>query len=183
MDFILGFLDKLGVVLIFKMMFVELFLAVAIGIGKKELARLQALAMPTKRVFSASEYTSPSFGRELPRGAFNPLALAPSLVVVDYENDQVRQETFYSPLGDHTSFVDGRSTLIGASVLSSPTYLMLTTLPMLLGFLGALFLSWLPFIDRYAASYLISGLAWNMLLVLIPVFIYRTREDNTTSPD
>jgi hypothetical protein len=111
---------------------------------------------------------------------FNPLALAPSLVVVDYDNDRVRQETFYSPLGDHTSFVDGRATSIGSSILSSPTYLMIATLPMLLGFLGALFLSWLPFINKYASSYLFSGLAWNMLMSIIPIFIYRTWEDNTT---
>ncbi|WP_299410366.1 hypothetical protein [Acaryochloris sp. IP29b_bin.148] len=183
MEFILGILDKLGIVLILKMMLAELLLGVTIGIGKKELARLQAMAMPTKRVFSARAYTSPSFGSELPRGSFNLLALAPSLVIVDYDDDQVRQETFYSPLGDHTSFVDGRSTLIGASVLSSPTYLMIATLPMLLGFLGSLFLSWVPFIDKYAASYLFSGLAWNMLMLLIPVFIYRKWDDNTTSSD
>lgn len=183
MEFTLGILDKLGIVLILKMMLAELLLGVAIGIGKKELARLQAMAMPTKRVFSARTYTSPSFGNELPRGSFNPFALAPSLVVVDYEDDQVRQETFYSPLGDHTSFVDGRSTLIGASILSSPTYLMIATLPMLLGFLGALLLSWLPFIGKYATSYLFSGLAWNFLMLLIPVFTYRNWKDNTTSPD
>jgi hypothetical protein len=181
MDLILSFLDKIGVVLVLKMMLAELLIGAAIGIGKKELARLQAIIAPTKRVFSAKEYTSTSFGRDLPRGAFNPLALAPSLVVVDYDNDQVRQETFYSPLGDHTSFVDGRSTLIGASILSSPTYLMIATFPMLFGFLGAVFLSWLPLINKYASSYLISGFAWNMLMAIIPIFIYRTWENNTTS--
>jgi hypothetical protein len=165
MDFILSFLDKIGVLLILKMMFVELLIGVVIGVGKK--------VTPTKRVFSAQEYTSAFFGRDLPRGAFNPFALAPSLVIVDYDNDRVRQETFYSPLGDHTSFVDGRSTSIGASILSSPTYLMIATLPMLLGFLGTVFLSRLPFINKYASSYLFSGLAWNMLMLIIPVFIYR----------
>jgi cellulose synthase/poly-beta-1,6-N-acetylglucosamine synthase-like glycosyltransferase len=181
MDFILSFIDKIGVVLVLKMMLAEFLVGAVIGIGKKELARLQAVMVPTKRVFSAKDYTSTSFGRDLPRGAFNPLALAPSLVVVDYDNDQVRQETFYSPLGDHTSFVDGRSTLIGASILSSPTYLMIATLPMLLGFLGALLLFWVPLINKYASSYLISGLAWNMLMLIIPIFVYRTWENNTTS--
>jgi hypothetical protein len=35
MDFILSFLDKIGVLLILKMMFVELLIGVVIGVGKK----------------------------------------------------------------------------------------------------------------------------------------------------
>ncbi len=181
MDFIFSFLDKVGVTLILKMMLFELLVGAIIGLGKKELARLQAILTPTKQVFSAKEYTSAFFGQNLPRGAFNPFALAPSLVVVEHGNGQIKQETFYSPLGDHTSFVDGQPTFLGSSVLSSPTYLMIATLPMLLGFIGALFLSWVPFINKYALSYAASGVAWNMLILFVSVFVYRTWENSTTS--
>jgi hypothetical protein len=179
MDFILSFLDKIGVALILKMMLAELLVGVAVGVGKKELARLQAIILPTKRAFSTREYTSAFFDGNLPRGAFNLLYLAPSLVIVDYASDQVTRETFYSPLGDH--FVGGQPTLTSGTVLSSPTYLSMIVLPMLLGFLGALFLSWLPFVNKYAGTYLFSGVVWNMIVALLPVLIYRTWEDNSTS--
>jgi hypothetical protein len=179
MDFILGFLDKIGIILILKLMLAEVVIGVAIGLGKKELARLQGIIMPSKRAFSARDYTSAFSGTDLPRGAFNLLALAPSLVVVDYDGDQVRRETFYSPLGDHC--VSGQATLISGTVLSSPTYLSMIILPMLLGFLGSLLLFWLSPVNKYAAPYLISGLAWSMIMPWIPVLMYRTWEDSTPS--
>jgi hypothetical protein len=183
MDFPLSFLDKgeIDAALILKLMVAEVLIGALIGVGKKALARLQAITTPSKRAFSARDYTSTFFGTNLPRGSFNLLALAPSLVVVDYDGDQVRRETFYSPLGDHVSFVDGKPTLIGTSILSSPTYLSMIVLPMVLGFLGSLLLFWLSPVNKYAPSYLMSGLAWVMITPWIPILIYRTWEDNTPS--
>jgi hypothetical protein len=43
---------------------------------------------------------------------------------------------------------------------------MIAALPMLLGFLGALLLFWVPLINKYASSYLISGFVWNMLMLV-----------------
>jgi hypothetical protein len=181
MDIIVGLLDKIGIVLVLEIILANLLLGVVIGVGKTVLARLQALLMPRKRVFSAREYTSAFFGRDLPLGFFNLLTPMPSFVVVDYEDDRVKQETFYSLLGDHRSFVDGRPTLIGSSILSSPFYLIVAALPMLLGFLGAIFLFWVPFIEKYASPYLVSGFVGNLLMLIIPTLIYRNWGNNSTS--
>jgi hypothetical protein len=181
MDIIFGFLDKIGIVLVLKIIIGNLLIAVLIGVGKRELARLQAILMPRKRVFPAREYTSAFFGRDLPLGFFNVLTPMPSFVVVDYEGDRIRQETFYSLLGDHRSFVNGQPTLIGSSILSSPFYLIVAALPMLLGFLGAIFLFWVPFVGKYAAPYLVSGFVGNLLMLIIPALIYRNWDNSTTS--
>jgi uncharacterized protein (DUF433 family) len=170
---------SLDFILIGKWMAVELFLGVFAGIIVKFAAKFNASHSNSVQVFRATDYSSRYFGRNFPRGAFDPFKLPPEFIVVQYDSNEVISENFLTFLGDSTKaeYQNGEYRGHGFSALSSPVYLTTVVIPIVLGFFPAL----LPFINKIVSPLLFSGLAW-MFITLMPM-LFPFQGNETSNPE
>lgn len=171
---------SLDFILIGKCMAVELFLGVFAGIIVKFAAKFNASRANDVQVFRATDYSSRHFGRNFPRGAFDPFKLPPEFVIVQYDSDEVISENFFPLLGDSTKaeYQNGEYRGHGFSALSSPVYLTTVVIPIVLGFFPAL----LPFINKIGSPLLFSGLAWMFITFWMPM-LFPFQGNQTSNPE
>ena len=94
------------IVTIFQYMALELITGVLVGLIAKEIIKLDARKSSNMQIFSSSEYSSRSYGNNLPKlNFFNIFNLKPKLVIVHYQEDQIVREDFYTILGDRTTAI------------------------------------------------------------------------------
>jgi hypothetical protein len=147
----------------------ELLLGGCVGLVVKYVARFGATQSSDTRVFVAKDYSSTYFGKNFPRAAFDPFQFPREFIIVQYVNDEVVSEEFFTFLGDSTKAIyqNGQYRGHGYSVLSSPVYFFTVLIPIMLGF----FTAFLPFVGEVGMPLLISGLIW-MFLTFLPMLLF-----------
>jgi hypothetical protein len=160
---------SIDLILIGKYMAAELLIGIIVGITVKYVAKFNASRASDIQVFPATEYSSRHFGKNFPRGAFDFFKLPPEFVLVQYADNEVVCENFFTFLGDSTKaeYRDGQYRGHGFSALSSPIYLFTVVIPIVLGFFPAL----LPLINKIGGSLLMSGLIWMFMTFWMPMII------------
>lgn len=166
--------------LVITYMAVELFIGIVMGIALKSFAKAKAEQAEETKVIPANDYTSPHFGKKFPRVSLDPLQLPTEFVIVQYADDAMLCERFYTCLGQSTkaTYQDGKLKAYGSSELSSPLYLMTIFIPI---FFGA-DPNYSPFVTKAGNPLLLSGLAWLPIMFWIPAFIKSVYE-KTAHPE
>lgn len=173
--------DDLDFLLVGKYMVAELLIGAIAGIIFKQVAKLNANRSSNTQVFQATDYSSRYFGKNFPTDDFDVFRLPPEFIVVQYGNDEVISENFFTFLGNSTKaeYQNGQYRGNSSSALSSPTYLTTIVIPVLLGFFSAV----LPFADNVNSSLFLSGLIWLFITFYITPILFNLRRNETSNTE
>ena len=150
-------------------MVVELIIGVLLGILTKQIIKYDARKSSVTQIFSAEEYSSIRYGNNLPKNYFfNLFNLKPNLVIVHYQEEQVIKEDFYTAIGDRTTAIYQNGIFVKCfwELWGLPVYLCTTIIPLLLGFISAIFLSFIPLINSYTIPLFINEHRFKIVLNL-----------------
>lgn len=151
--------------LIVKIMGLELLLGTISGFTLKLLERRKVAYDSSLEVFSATEYSSQNFGRSLPPNAFDAFSPYPEFVVVTTLDDNLTKEKFIGFFGSYTQAIyeNGNYVRHEFSALTSPIYLSVVFIPIIVGFSSLFF----PFRTNSLVSVLYSGIIWMVTTTLM----------------
>lgn len=135
-------LASLDLLLIGKLMGAELLAGAAIGLIFKLFVKIRADGDRNLQTFSAADYSSPHFGTELPKNAFDAFSLSPEFVIVKTSDSNLLSERYVGFFGSYSqaTYENGKYRDHEYSALTSPMYLCVVFIPIVVGFFS-LFLS------------------------------------------
>jgi hypothetical protein len=158
--------DSSDFILIGAYMAAELFIGIFVGVTVKQLAKFKASRTSDVKIFSAKDYSSINFGENYPRGSLDLFKLPVEFVIVQYVNNEVVRETFFTFLGDSTKaeYLNGQCKGTSLSALSSPVYLTTIAIPAILWFISIQ----IPFLNKISSPLFASALIWMFITFSLP---------------
>jgi len=151
-------ISNMNFTLIGKLMLLEFIAGATIGYAFKLVSKLKATVDSNLQVLPVTEYSFQNPSRQIPKNAFDAFAPSPEFVIIKSLDGKVVSEQVFSFFGAFSQavYVDGEHRGYEYSATTSPMYLCIVFLPLVVGFLSLLF----SYEDEIFNSLFCSGVVW-----------------------